>query len=86
MPEGANGRRGEPPDWLQLIKTELLCTFTKDAKYSCAGCTLHKGVWVGLNSPSLDFVSANQRGVFFYFSQRHLCGLGAALHLTEGLK
>lgn len=73
VPEGLTGRRGEAPDWPQLIDSELLCTFTKADKYSCIGCALHKIIWVGLNSPSLDFGSANQRGIF-YFSQRHCMG------------
>lgn len=74
-PRGHMGEGAEPPDWLQLIKTELLHAFTK-AKYSCAGCALHKGVWMGLNLPSFDCVSANQTGVS-YFSQRGLCGPGS---------
>ena len=60
---------------LQLIKTGLLHAFTKVAKYGCAGCALHKGVWVGLNLPSFDCVSADQTGVS-HFSQRHYVGLG----------
>ena len=75
MPKGPHGRRAEPPDWLQLIKTELLHAFTKAAKYSCAGCALQKGVWMGLNLPSFDCVSANQTHVS-YFSQRGCVGLG----------
>lgn len=51
-----------PAIWPQLIKTDLLCAFIKAAKYSCVGCALHKGVWVGLNSPSLPSVSATGEG------------------------
>ena len=88
MPKRPHGRRAEPPDGLQPIKTELLHAFTKAAKYSCAGCALHKGVWVGLNLPSFDCVPANQTGVS-YFSQRHCVGLGwpyVSLEATEGMR
>lgn len=61
MPKELSGRMGEPPDWPQLLKT-LNCTFTKAAKYSCAGCALNKVIWLTLALPTGEASSISHKG------------------------
>lgn len=54
MSEDMSRGRGEALDWPQLIKPECLHTFTRVAKYCCAGHVLRtaQGHLCGLNSQS----------------------------------